>query len=403
MVVFWCRFSGRREGRNEKKMERRVYLDNNATTRLDPLALEAMQPYFLSEYGNASSIHAFGQQARAAVERARFQVAGLLGAKDREIVFTCGGTESDNTAICGVARLFAAGSGHLVTSGIEHPAVLKSCQHLEARGFRVTYLPVGTEGVVRVEDVERALSDDTILISIMQANNEVGTLQPIAEIGRLARRRKILFHSDAVQSVGKIPVDVKQLKVDLLSLSGHKFHGPKGVGALYIRDGVQTEPLMLGGSHERSRRAGTDNVPGIVGLGEACYLASESLDDLKNCVAPLRDRFEQGLLECLPGCVLNGTRDSRTPHTSNVSFDKVEGEALLVALDFKGVAVSTGAACASGSLRPSHVLQAMKLPRNRIQGAIRFSLSRSTTVEDMDYALEKVVETVTQIRSVAVV
>ncbi len=384
-------------------MQRQVYLDNNATTPLDPVVLEAMQPYFLTAFGNASSIHTYGQEARAAVDRARSQVARLLSAKDREIIFTCGGTEADNAAIHGVARLLAPGRGHVVTSSIEHPAVLKSCQFLEKKGFRVTYLPVGEKAVVRVEDVEKALSDDTVLVSIMHANNEVGTLQPIEEIGRLARRREILFHTDAVQSVGKIPVSVQHLNVDLLSLSGHKFHGPKGVGALYIRDTVQTEPFMLGGSHERSRRAGTENVPGIVGLGEACRLASGSLDDLQERLAGLRDRFEQSLLERLPGCILNGTRSGRVPHASNISFQKVEGETLLVALDFKGVAVSTGAACASGSLQPSHVLKAMGLPRKRVQGAIRFSLSRLTTREDMDYALDMVVETVNQIRSVAVV
>ncbi len=384
-------------------MQRQVYLDNNATTPLDPVVLEAMQPYFLTAFGNASSIHTYGQEARAAVDRARSQVARLLSAKDREIIFTCGGTEADNAAIHGVARLLAHGRGHVVTSSIEHPAVLKSCQFLERKGFRVTYLPVGEKAVVRVEDVEKALSDDTVLVSIMHANNEVGTLQPIEEIGRLARRREILFHTDAVQSVGKIPVSVQHLNVDLLSLSGHKFHGPKGVGALYIRDTVQTEPFMLGGSHERSRRAGTENVPGIVGLGEACRLASGSLDDLQERLAGLRDRFEQSLLERLPGCILNGTRSGRVPHASNISFQKVEGETLLVALDFKGVAVSTGAACASGSLQPSHVLKAMGLPRKRVQGAIRFSLSRLTTREDMDYALDMVVETVNQIRSVAVV
>lgn len=384
-------------------MKREIYLDNNATTPLDPGAMEAMQPYFLHDYGNASSIHSYGQNARAAVERARSQVSELVCAKNKEIVFTSGGTESSNTAIQGVTRLFSDEKGHIITSRFEHPSVLKSCQSLEERGFRVTYVPVGQEGVVQVRDIETALCNDTILISIMHVNNEVGTIQPIAEIGELARQRKILFHTDAVQSVGKIPVDVRQLKVDFLSLSGHKIHGPKGVGALYIRDGVEAVPFMLGGTHERYRRAGTENVPGIVGLGEACHLASRSLDDHKNLLGPIRDQFEQDVIERLAGCFLNGSRKGRVSHTSNISFDKVEGEALLVALDFKGVAVSTGAACASGSLRPSHVLKAMKLSKRRIQGAIRFSLNRWTTAQDMDYALESVVEVVTQIRSVAVV
>ncbi len=383
-------------------MERRVYLDNNATSPMDPRVLEAIQPFFLNEFGNAASIHTYGQHARAAIERARSQVADLLSAKRREIVFTCGGTEADNTAINGVARRFAGSGGHVITSAIEHPAVLKSCQFLEQKGFRVTYLGAGEEGIVRIEDVKEALSQDTILVSIMHANNEVGTLQPIQEIARLTRQRGILFHTDAVQSVGKIPVDVHQLGIDLLSLSGHKFHGPKGVGAMYIRDSVETEPFMLGGSHERHRRAGTENVPGIVGLGEACRLAGESHQDMLGRVAGLRDRFEEGLLQRLSGSVVNGTPSSRVPHTANLSFRGVEGEALLVALDFKGLAVSTGAACSSGSLDPSHVLQAIKLPRRRIQGAIRFSLSRMISQEDMDYALETVVETVNHIRSVGV-
>ena len=383
-------------------MERRVYLDNNATSPMDSRVLEAIQPFFLNEFGNAASIHAYGQHARAAIERARSQVADLLSAKRREIIFTCGGTEADNAAIHGVARSFAGSGGHVITSAIEHPAVLKSCQFLEQKGFRVTYLSAGEEGIVRVEDVKEALSQDTILVSIMHANNEVGTLQPIKEIARLTRQQGILFHTDAVQSVGKIPVDVHQLGVDLLSLSGHKFHGPKGVGAMYIRDSVQTVPFMLGGSHERHRRAGTENVPGIVGLGEACRLAGESHQDMESRIADLRDRFEEGLLQRLPGSVVNGRPSSRVPHTANLSFEGVEGEALLVALDFKGLAVSTGAACSSGSLEPSHVLQAMKLGRGRIQGAIRFSLSRMISEEDMDYALETVVETVNRIRSVGV-
>ncbi len=383
-------------------MDSRVYLDNNASSPMDPRVAKAMEPYYLREFGNASSIHACGQHARAAVERARSQVADLLSARSREVVFTCGGTEADNAAIEGVARRFAGSRGHIITSGIEHPAVLKSIQHLEDKGFRVTCLSAGRKGVVRVEDVAEALSEDTILVSIMHANNEVGTLQPIADIARLTRPREVLFHTDAVQSVGKIPVDVNQLGVDLLALSGHKFHGPMGVGALYVRDDVELEPFMLGGSHERHRRAGTENVPGIVGLGEACRLAAQSHEEMHNRVAGLRDRLEEGILQRLPGCVVNGTPTGRVPHTTNISFERVEGEALLVALDFKGIAVSTGAACSSGSLEPSHVLQAMKLGRNRIQGAIRFSLSRMTTGEDIDYALETVVETVNQIRSVRV-
>lgn len=383
-------------------MTKRIYLDNNATTPMDSRVLEAMLPFLQECFGNASSIHSYGQEARAAVEKARSHVAELLSAKSREIVFTSGGTESDNAAIEGVARRFGPAGGHVVTSTIEHSAVLRTCDHLERKGYRVTRLTAGEEGVVRVEDVESALEDDTVLVSIMTANNEVGTLQPVEEIAALTRPRGILLHTDAVQAVGKVGVDVNRLGVDLLSLSGHKFHGPKGVGALYISDSVQTEAFMLGGSHERNRRAGTENVPGIVGLGEACRLAAESLDHLDRDIRPLRDHFENEILSRIPGTRLNGRRDERIPTTCNLSFDKVEGEALLVALDFKGVAVSTGAACASGSLRPSHVLEAMKLPRERVQGAIRFSLSRMTTREDIDLALEAVLASVAQIRQMAV-
>ena len=376
-----------------------VYLDNNATSPMDPKVLESMRPFFLKQFGNASSIHALGQDARAAVEIARSEVAKLLGARPREVVFTSGGTEADNSAILGVARRFWNKPAHIVTSGLEHPAVLRTCDALRGWGFDVTFLPGSPEGLVSVEDVESALKNETVLISIMYVNNEVGTIQPIEQIGQLANRHDVLFHTDAVQAVGKIDVNVKKLGIDLLSLSGHKFHGPKGVGVLFIRDSVNLEPFLLGGSHERRRRAGTENVPGIVGLGEACRLARDRLSEMDR-VKLLRDRLEKGLLGQIEGAKVNGNTDQRSPHTTNISFSGLEGEALLIALDFKGISVSTGAACSSGSLEPSHVLQSMRMSKDRIRGAIRFSLSRMTNDEEIDYALQVIPETVDRMRQV---
>ena len=378
-----------------------VYLDNNATSPMDPKVLESMRPFFLNQFGNASSIHALGQDARSAVEIARSEVAKLLGARPREVVFTSGGTEADNSAILGVTRCFRDKPAHIVTSSLEHPAVLKTCDVLRGWGIDVTFLPGSPDGLVSVEQVESALRNETVLISIMCINNEVGTIQPIEQIGQLAKRHGVLFHTDAVQAVGKIDVDVRQLGVDLLALSGHKFHGPKGVGVLFIRDSVNLAPFLLGGSHERQRRAGTENVPGIVGLGEACHLARNRLGEMSR-VGLLRDRLEKGLLEQVKGAKVNGNTDQRCPHTTNISFSGVEGEALLIALDFKGISVSTGAACASGSLEPSHVLQSMKMSEDRIKGAIRFSLSRMTKHEEIDYALQVIPETVDRIRQVGV-
>lgn len=378
-----------------------VYLDNNATSPMDPKVLESMRPFFLNQFGNASSIHALGQDARSAVEIARSEVAKLLGARPREVVFTSGGTEADNSAILGVARRFRDKPAHIITSSLEHPAVLKTCDVLRGWGFDVTFLPGSSDGLVSVEQVESALTNETVLISIMYVNNEVGTIQPIEQIGQLARRHGVLFHTDAVQAVGKIDIDVRQLGVDLLALSGHKFHGPKGVGVLFIRDSVNLAPFLLGGSHERQRRAGTENVPGIVGLGEACHLARSRLGEMSR-VKLLRDRLEKGLLRKIEGAKVNGNTHQRCPHTTNISFGGVEGEALLIALDFKGISVSTGAACASGSLEPSHVLQSMQMPEDRIKGAIRFSLSRMTKHEEIDYALQVIPETVDRIRQVGV-
>lgn len=383
----------------------RIYLDNSATTQVAPEVLEAMLPYFTVEFGNASSIHSYGQQAKAAMDRARRQVAALIGGEANEVVFVSGGTEADNLAIRGVAEHCQEKGKHIITSRFEHPAVMRTCNALEKRGWRITYLPVYENGRVRVEDVRAALTDETVLITIMHANNEVGTLQPIAEIGAIvkqvrAERKHIYFHTDAVQSVGKVAVDVKALGVDLLSISGHKIHAPKGVGALYVRKGVRIGAQMTGGRHERERRAGTESVPAIVALGRAAELATQHLPHMAE-IAALRDYLEAEIERRIPEIKFNGDRVHRVPTVANVSFSYVEGEGLLIALDLKGVAVSTGSACSSGSTEPSPVLMAMGLPREMVRGSIRFSLSRFTTREEIDYLLDVLPEAVERLRRVS--
>jgi cysteine desulfurase len=380
---------------------RRVYFDHNATTPLAPEVLEAMTPYLTEEFGNASSIHSVGQRARAGVERARAQVAALLGAREKEIIFTSGGTEADNMAIRGVVGAADRTRKHVVSSTIEHSAVLHTCQALEAEGVAVTYVGVSASGVVDPEDIRRALTPDTVLITLMHANNELGTVQPIAEVARLARERKIPFHTDAVQSVGKIPVNVAELGVDLLSLSAHKLYGPKGVGALYIRRNLPLKLLMTGGHHERDRRPGTENVAGIVGLGAAAEVARAHLEEESKRLAALRDSLERRLLSAIPHCGLNGDPARRTPNTTNLHFDFVEGEPLVIALDLKGVAASTGAACSSGAVEPSHVLTAIGLPPERARASLRFSLGRSSTPADVDYVCEVLPSVVEHLRSLS--
>jgi cysteine desulfurase len=383
-------------------MTRRVYLDNNATTPVLPEVLEAMRPYFGERFGNASSIHHHGQDTRAAVERARQSVAALLGCRASEIVFTSGGTEADNLAIFGVVR----SGDHVITSTIEHHAVLNSCKHLATEGCEVTYVPVDGQGLVDPADVKRAIRPNTKLITIMLANNETGVLQPAAEIGKIAAEADIYFHTDAVQAAGKIPLDVNEIGCDLLTISGHKVHGPQGVGALYVRKGTQLEPMLYGGSHERSRRAGTENVPAIVGFGKAAELAIAGLergddvrgDDMK--MAAARDRLERELLS-IEATGLNGEGAPRVPNTTNIYFDGIEGEALVIALDLKGLAVSTGAACSSGSIEPSHVLIAMGLPVARAKASLRFSLGKQNTPEDIDLALNLIPETVSRLRDLS--
>jgi cysteine desulfurase len=376
---------------------RRVYLDNNATTPVLPEVLEAMRPYFGEHFGNASSIHHHGQETRAAVERARESVAALLGCRAAEIVFTSGGTEADNLAVFGLVRP----GDHIITSTIEHHAVLNACKHLAAKGCEITYVPVDRRGLVDAADVKRAIRPNTKLITIMFANNETGVVEPVAEIGKIAAEADIYFHTDAVQSAGKITIDVNQIGCDLLTISGHKLHAPQGVGALYVRKGTQLEPMLYGGSHERSRRAGTENVPGIVGLGKAAELARagfERGDDLK--MAAARDHLERELLE-IEATGLNGEGAPRVPNTTNIYFDGIEGEALVIALDLKGLAVSTGAACSSGAVEPSHVLTAMGVRPDRARASIRFSLSKQNTPEDVDFALDLIPQTVARLRDLS--
>jgi cysteine desulfurase len=380
---------------------RRVYLDNNATTPLAPEVFEAMKPYWLEDYGNASSIHWYGQRAKAAMETAREQVARLLNARPGEIVFTSGGTEADNAALVGVVEAARAETKHIITTAIEHHAVLHTAQALEKRGVSVTYVRVGSSGVVDPADVARAIRPETVLISVIHANNELGTIQPLEEIGRLARQYDIYFHTDAVQSVGKIPVDVEKLDVDLLSLSAHKLYGPKGVGALYIRKGTVLRPLLHGGHHERDRRPGTENVPGIVGLGKAAELAQGLMAEDATRLASLRDRLEESLLSRVPLVTVNGDRQRRLPTTSNLSFAFIEGEGFVIAMDLRGIACSTGAACSSGSLEPSHVLSAIGKTPEQARASIRFSLGRFNTPEDIDYALEIVPAVAEQLRAVS--
>src|SRR5258705_5666112 len=381
----------------------RIYLDHNATTAVDPAVLDAMLPYFSVDFGNAASIHTPGQRARAAVETAREQVAALLGARPQEIIFTSGGTESDNHAVFGIVRNAPGATKHIVTTQIEHEAVLNACQALEvaavsgardegpAQGkIEVTYLPVDASGLVDPEAVRDAIRPQTALITVMHANNELGTVQPLEEIGRIAAQNDIFFHTDAVRSAGKIPLDVNALGVDLLAISGHKFYAPKGIGALYIRGGTRLRQLLYGGHHQRGFRPGTENVPGIAGLGKAAELAQNSLADDAQRVSALRDELERELLARIPHARANGDRAPRTPNTTNLTFPGIEGEALIIALDLKGLACSTGAACSSGAVEPSHVLTAIGLSPDEARASLRFSLGRHTTAAEIAFAVPDV-------------
>jgi len=380
---------------------KRVYLDHNATTPVEPEVLEAMLPFLSADFGNAASIHTFGQKARAAVETARESVAALIGARPQEIVFTSGGTESDNHAIFGIVEAAGGHDKHVITTAIEHEAVLNTCQALEKQGVSVTYLSVDREGRIDLEALRRAISRETVLVSIMHANNELGTVQPLEEIGRIAAEADVYFHADAVQSAGKLPIDVRSMGVDLLSLSGHKLYAPKGIGAVYIKSGTRLRQLLYGGHHQRGFRPGTENVAGIVGLGKAAEMARRSLAEDAKRVSALRDKLEQGLLARVPDSSVNGGRAPRMANTTNLLFHGVEGEALVIALDLKGLACSTGAACSSGAVEPSHVLTAIGLPPEEARASLRFSLGRHTTSEDIDFALQGVPAAVAQLRELS--
>ena len=378
----------------------RIYFDHNATTPVDPAVVETLARTTAEEFGNASSVHHFGQRAKAVLDEARSAVADLIGAEPSELVFTSGGTESDNFALRGVAEaLEPTGRRHLVASSIEHEAVLVTLRALARRGWRTTLLPVGTSGIVDPDALADALTDDTAIVSVMHANNEIGTIQPIAELARMAHARGALFHTDAVQSIGKVPVDVRPLGVDLLSLSAHKFNGPKGIGALWIKRGARVTAILTGCKHERNRRAGTENVPAIAGLGVAAGLARKKVTTDAARVAALRNRLEAGILAQVPGTAVNGAPEPRVPNTTNISFEAVEAESLLIALDLEGVAVSTGSACSSGTLEPSHVLRAMGLPAPRTQNSIRLSLGASNTEAEVDFVVSKLPAIVAKLRS----
>ena len=386
-------------------MLQRIYLDNSATTPIDPLVVEAMMPFLTEKFGNASSIHFFGQEARAAVDRSRHRVAALINARPNEIVFTSGGTESNNLAIRGALEANEALGTHIITSSIEHSAVKNVCEDLEKRGYRVTYLPVYENGVVRLRDIEDSIDEDTAMISIMAANNEIGTLQPVSEVGRFVRSlretgRKIFFHTDAVQAAGRITLDVEEIGCDLLSISAHKIYAPKGIGALYVRRGVRLHPQNIGGRQERERRGGTESVPNIVAFGKACEIASDQLKTESSRLRELRDNFESRVGEIITGITPNGDREERLPHISNLSFASVEGEGLLINLDMQGIAVSTGSACSSGSLEPSPVIRALSSDddEDRARGAIRFSFGRFNRPADIDKLLQVLPRAVDSLR-----
>lgn len=380
---------------------KQIYLDYAATTPTDPEVVKTMLPYFTQVFGNPSSIYSCGQEAKGAIEEARAKVAALVGARDEEIVFTSGGSESDNFAIKGVAFANESKGNQIVTSSIEHHAVLETCKFMERRGFRIVYLPVDKHGQVNPDDVKTAITDRTILISVMHANNEVGTIEPIAEIGKIAKEAGVYFHTDAVQTVGHIPVDVNSLGVDLLSISAHKLYGPKGVGALYIRKGTKLLPFMHGGEQERRRRASTENVPGIVGFCKAVELARQDMNEEAERMIHLRDRLIEGLMERIDHIRLNGHPVMRLPNNANISVEYIEGESMVLNLDLEGICVSTGSACSSSSLEPSHVLLAMGLPHETAHGSLRFSLGKWTTEEEIDRVLEVLPQIVAKLRAMS--
>jgi len=380
---------------------KRVYLDHAATTPVDKRVVAAMLPYFGEKFGNASSIHSFGRETRKAVEESREIIAGFIGASANEVFFTSGGTEADNLAIKGAVFAGKSKGERVITSAVEHHAVLNTCKWLGKNGWEVIYLPVDEFGIISVEKLKEAIDGNTVLISVMAANNETGSLQPISEIGKIARDKGVLFHTDAVQAVGKIPVDVKKLNVDLLSVSAHKIYGPKGIGTLYIRKGTKIEKLLHGGHHERNRRAGTENVPAIVGFAKAVEIAKSGMEEENKKLLKLRDKLEKTILSVIENVRVNGHPEKRLPNTSNISFEFVEGESIILSLDMKGVAVASGSACTSGSLEPSHVLSAMGVPPEIAQGSIRFSMGKDNTEEDVDFVARELKGIVSHLREMS--
>ena len=378
-----------------------IYVDNNATTMLAPEVFEAMKPFLKEKYANPSSMHTFGGRIQKDIDNARKNVAGLLGASDAtEIIFTSCGTESDNTAILSTIRAYPD-KKHIITTKVEHPAVLNVCRYLETTGYRVTYLNVDNEGLINLNELKSSIDEDTVIISIMYANNETGVIFPIEEVAEIARKRNVILHTDAVQAVGKIPFRLTQLPVDLLSLSGHKLHGPKGVGALYVRKGTRFSPFLIGGHQEYGRRGGTENVASIVGLGAACKLVNENIKEERTKIKALRDKLENTILQQVPNVKINGDNKNRLPNTSNIGFEFIEGEAILLKLDEKNIAASSGSACTSGSLTPSHVLKTMGIPFTFIQGSVRFSLNRYNTEADIDYITKHIPIIIEQLRKIS--
>ena len=380
---------------------RRVYMDNAATTSLAPEVLEQMMPYLTNIYGNPSSVHSFGREAKAGVDKARQQLAKALNAELDEIIFTGCGTESDNTVLLGVAERYKSKGNHIIITNIEHHAILHTCEYLEKHGCEVTYLPVDENGMVTAEQVKNAIRDNTVLVSVMFANNEVGTIMPIAEIGKVCKEKGVFFHTDAVQAVGHVPIDVKAMNIDMLSLSAHKFHGPKGVGALYVRRGIRLPSHIMGGAQERGRRAGTENTAGIVGLGAAIELACSNMEENARRMTALRNRLMEGIEREIPYVKLNGHRTERLPNNVNYSIKFIEGESILLMLDMNGIAASSGSACTSGSLDPSHVLLALGLPHEIAHGSVRLTLGDDTTEEDVDYVIEVLKKTAERLRAMS--
>ncbi len=378
-----------------------IYLDNNATTRVAPEVFEEMRPYFEEFYGNPSSMHSFGGRIARKIAEARMRVADLLGAgSPSEIVFTSCGTESDNAALFGILRSYPS-KRHIITTKVEHPAVLNTCRYLQREGYRVTFLSVDQSGQLDLEELREAITPDTCLVSIMYANNETGVIFPIAEIAGIVKEKGAIFHTDAVQAVGKVPLNLKEIPIDMLSLSGHKLHAPKGIGVLYLREGTKFTPFLIGGHQENGRRGGTENVASIIGLGNACELAGLHIDEEQTRVRTLRDRLENSILEKMPNTRVNGDRVHRLPNTTNISFEFIEGEAILLLLSDRGIAASSGSACTSGSLEPSHVLRAMQIPFTHTHGSIRFSLSRYTTQEEIDTVINELLPIIDRLRAIS--